>query len=324
MNNHGAGRTLSGFLALPMTANPTDLARRAVSFNLAARFLPPDHRQTVEALYHFCRIADDLADDTSLDDDVAVAALDRLASWLSRPTWGGDCPGELRRLSTLLLEGKLDSRPLQSLVHGLRSDRMQHDRNDWDDLRQYSFQVAGSVGVALAQALGATDAEAHKYAATLGVAMQLTNIIRDVGEDLDRGVVYLPRVDMARYGYDRQRLARRTVDADFVALMRDQIERARQHYATGLSGISWLPPRARLPILLAARLYAAILTEVETNRYDVFRRRAATNRRQKLSLVLTTYLGVRLVGFDCQESRPASAGTLNEITRTVDRELGRW
>jgi phytoene synthase len=299
------------------------MARRAKTFRLAAQFLPLRQRCAVETLYQFCRAVDDLADDPRLDDRIALANLDRIARWLADPvTDPATVHPTLPDIAGLITAYDLDPRSLQCLVEGARSDRLVKVRANWTELRRYCFQVAGSVGVALAHLFGAREPAAVTCAATLGVAMQLTNIIRDVGEDLDRGIIYLPQDELARFGYDRERLERRVVDDDFVALLRDQIARARQHYAAGLAGVFWLPVEARFPIALAGRLYAAILDRVEANHYEVFRRRAATSLAEKVGCAATTHLGLRLAGWSGDGAWEAGAAALQPIAEVVASELG--
>lgn len=306
-----------------MTDSPTAvMAERAKTFRLASRFLPLAKRDAVENLYLFCRVVDDLADDQQLDDRIALANLDRIEEWLHAPDSdpGGAHPA-LPGIARLISEYDLDRRLILCLVDGVRSDRHVVERTDWDDLRRYCFQVAGAVGILMAQIFGTREPAAETCAATLGVAMQLTNIIRDVGEDLERGIIYIPKTELARFGYDRRRLERRTVDADFVDLLRFQIARARQHYAAGMAGVCWLPSEVRFPISLAARLYAAILDRVERNHFDVFRRRASTSLGEKVVCAATTHTGLWLTGWLGTRAWAAGGETLGSIAGVVADEL---
>jgi phytoene synthase len=140
----------------------------------------------------------------------------------------------------------------------------------------------------MAHLLGAATAPALAAAESLGIAMQLTNILRDVGDDLSHGRMYLPEDDLRRFALSREDVcqlyhAGRGPDERFRALMRYQIDRAHAYYARGMAGIWLIPSESRLPILIAARLYRRILTVIERNHCDVFRRRAATTRLEKLA-----------------------------------------
>jgi phytoene synthase len=200
------------------------------------------------------------------------------------------------------------------LIDGVASDLTRHEMRSWPELRAYCVQVASSVGLAMCHLLGAGDDPlAREAAIELGVAMQLTNVARDVAADLAMGRVYLTSDDLQAHGYSRERLGwlalnvkrhgPTSIDQEFKSLMRAQIERARAHYAGGVRGIDRLPRDCRLPILLAARLYGAILGEIEAAEYDVFTRRAATSMATKLREAARCAVATRLSSF-AAEARP--------------------
>ena len=158
-------------------------------------------------------------------------------------------------------------------------------------LDEYCYRVAGTVGLVMAPLLGTRDATALACARDLGIAMQLTNVLRDVGEDLGRGRIYLPAAEMARYGYGRADLERGVIDARFVGLMRHAIARARRYYAWGLADVGLLPHESRVGIALAAHTYAGILSAIERAAYDVFTQRVHIGGWDKLRLVTRLRLG---------------------------------
>lgn len=272
---------------------------RARTFWFAARFLPPDRRAAVAGLYAFARAVDDLVDQPPPSHSPAHvrAVLAAWRDWLQRPSCSAAPePSLAAGLMPALVTYGVPGSYLQLLVDGVLSDVGRQQMPSWPALRAYCVQVASSVGLAMCHLLGAgQDPLAREAAVALGIAMQLTNVLRDVGEDLEAGRVYLPADDLAEYGYSRQRLLwlagrvredERTVDDAFRDLMRGQIARARDHYARGVEGVWRLPAECRLSILLAARLYAAILDEIEAADYDVFSRRAATSTWRKLAEAL--------------------------------------
>ncbi|HEY6353040.1 MAG TPA: phytoene/squalene synthase family protein, partial [Burkholderiaceae bacterium] len=223
---------------------------------------------------------------------VADDVLGQLAAWrvwLEQPTSLAPPDQTLAtRVAPALLAYRVPPAYLQMLVDGVASDVTRAEIRSWLELRAYCVLVASSIGLAMCHLLGAGDDPlAREAAVELGIAMQLTNILRDVGADLRAGRVYLPTDDLAAHGYSPRRLdwlatcvARSgapALDEEFRNLMRAQIARARAHYARGMNGVSRLPDNCRLAILLAARLYQAILDEIEAADYDVFTRRAATS-----------------------------------------------
>jgi len=276
----------------------TDVFRaKARTFWFAARFLPGDCRDAVAGLYAFARAVDDLVDvppPTLLPDEV-LGQLVAWRGWLDQPTVLAPPDAALAaRVTPALLAHGVPPRYLQMLVDGVASDLTQPEIRSWSELRAYCVLVASSVGLAMCHLLGAgDDLLAREGAVELGIAMQLTNILRDLGADLRSGRVYLPTNDLATHGYSRERLdwlagrvarsGATALDEEFRDLMRSQIARARDHYVRGIAGVTRLPADCRLAILLAARLYQAILDDIEAADYDVFTRRAATSIRFKVA-----------------------------------------
>jgi 15-cis-phytoene synthase len=279
-----------------MSAMPV-LRVRARTFWFAARFLPVHTRAAVSQLYSFARVIDDLVDQPiSMDTEQIRSTLNAWHAWLGAPVSGEHAPDPrlAAQVLPLIVERGIPAHYLQLLVEGVASDLDNQEMASWPDLREYCFRVASSVGLAMCHLLGAAcDPLARQAAVDLGIAMQLTNILRDLSEDVNAGRVYLPADELAAHGSSREHLlwlgSRVTahglsaIDHRFRELMRAQIHRARAHYASGLDGVWRLPPEARFAILVAGRLYAAILDVIEAADYDVFSRRAATSNWLKLS-----------------------------------------
>lgn len=247
--------------------------RHAKSFYLSLRFLPVAKRRAVWAVYAFCRTADDLVDRSGPAAE-RLAGLDALEAQL-RAAYGG-------RATQPVFVALADAAtrydvPLHAAVDLLRGARMDVsvDRYaTYEELRRYCYLVASTVGVLVTPILGALDESALQYAIALGEAMQLTNILRDVGEDARMGRIYLPAGEMARFGYAEADLFAGKIDERFVALMRFQIERARRLYDEAQPGIVQLHSESRYTVRLALQFYRAILAAIEANRYDVFTKRA--------------------------------------------------
>jgi phytoene synthase len=265
------------------------MARHARTFSFAARFLPAETRRSVFALYAFCRTVDDLVDERGPGWD-AVAVRHELDAW--RAWLGSDRNGPGPReplasdLDKVIERYAIPVDYLTALLDGLESDLERRELQDFPELRLYCYRVASTVGLAMAHVMGATSPAALAAAEEIGIAMQLTNILRDVGRDLASGHVYLPKSELARFDLSTEDLLRlyrngRGPDGRFRALMHYQIERAHAHYQHGTPGIWLLPPDCRLPILLATRLYRRILAVIEANDYDTLRARAVTSRWTK-------------------------------------------
>lgn len=240
------------------------------TFAFASRFLPAGRRRGVLAAYAFCRVADDIVDEAPRAGLAAAAdLLDRWETQLDMP----EHPIALAFLATRQRFG-VPRQPAQDLIAGIRSDLSPRRYATWEDLRSYCYLVAGTVGLIVAPVLGCRDDAALAAAAELGIAMQLTNILRDVGEDARAGRLYLPLDEIAAFGCDPEAVLAGRPGASFPALMAFQVARARELYARASLGLPSLPPRSRFTTLAASSLYARILNEIERQEYDVFQTRA--------------------------------------------------
>lgn len=268
------------------------LAARAHTFALATTLLPRPRREAVTVLYSFCRTIDDLVDEPrpGMTREEIAAALADWRRWLEMglPPHSLPEPASLAEdLREVVLSHDVPPRYLLGLVDGVASDLGPVRMANFAALRRYAVQVAGTVGLAMCHVLGTRDPIALAAAVELGIAMQLTNILRDVGGDLREGRIYFPLDELAAFGFTPNCLfdlaaKRQAPDERFDALMRQQIARAREYYARGMVGVWRLPWRTRSAILLAARLYRAILDEIEPCADVVLTRRVATSRVRKL------------------------------------------
>lgn len=255
------------------------------TFHFASRFFPRKHRQAVISLYAFFRTLDDLVDERPPDwqADQVRRELEAWQDWFERG-FSEAAPREPlgTTLVALMQEYALPTTLFLDFLAGLFSDMGCQEFFQFQELYQYCYRVAGTVGMTMAHVLGNTSEQALTAAKDLGIAMQLTNILRDVGRDLSAGRVYLPLAELERFALTPYTLhqfyqVQGKPDERFCALMRAQIARARHYYRAGLHGVWLLQPDCRLPILLAGRLYQGILFEIEQRSYDVLHRRAATS-----------------------------------------------
>ncbi|HUM13772.1 MAG TPA: squalene/phytoene synthase family protein [Myxococcaceae bacterium] len=272
--------------------------QHARSFSFASLLLFGARRRAAFALYAFCRRLDDLVDDgvdgsEPLSQRLAraralIASLYLDAPQLADPTRGpvraraaGDLAdgawdaAELAALRDTVRRFGVPEQPFQDLVSGMEMDVTGHRYASFADLELYCYRVAGTVGLLLCPVLGTSDGRATAAAADLGRAMQLTNILRDVREDLARGRVYLPEDELAAFGLSREDLARGVVDDRWRAFMRCQIARARAYYARAAAGVHWLTGfGTRRMVKLMGALYGGILLDIEARGHDVFSGRA--------------------------------------------------
>jgi 15-cis-phytoene synthase len=263
-------------------------AEWARSFYFASRFLPDEKRRAIFALYDYCRHADNLVDRRGdLPIERVRAELVHLGALVRR--WhAGEQPADARWLGLwdALRRYPIPLEPLLELLDGLAMDLEPVAFADFDRLERYCRLVAGGVGLMLGPVLGAQREGFRVSAVRLGVAMQLTNVLRDVGEDLDAGRVYLPATELERFGLRREDLERRRVTPAFRALMQFQIARARRYFEAGGRVVRLFPPDgSRLTVRLLQQTYAGILDAIERLDYDVFRARAYVSTPRKLVIL---------------------------------------
>ncbi len=260
-------------------------ATHGKTFHFAARFFPSAYREAVVALYAFFRTLDDLVDERS-ENWRADEVQQELAAW--REWLDGDHSAPAPReplgatLAALLQTYHIPIDLFHDFLDGLSADLEPQTIQNFRELHQYCYRVAGTVGLAMAYIFGMTSPQARMAAMQLGIAMQLTNILRDIGGDLKAGRTYLPINELERYGSSRAHLlqlynAQQGPDDRFRRLMRYQIQRTRYYYRESLHGVWLLPVGCRLPVLLAGRLYQGILAEIEREHYNVLHKRAATS-----------------------------------------------
>ena len=262
--------------------------RHAKSFYFASHFLPPAKRYNAYAVYAFCRLLDDAVDE-AIDEKSQLEHLIEFDELLDG-AYEGNSPDEpierdkaLRAFAITVKQCGIPKRLFQDLAEGCRMDLTVSRYADWPALEKYCYHVAGVVGVIMCHVFDLKNEAAHGQAIAMGNAMQLTNILRDVKEDLVRGRIYLPQDDMARFGVTEGALAGGQVDDAFVSLMKFEIDRARTFYAHGSAGLQMIPnDGSRLTAATMATVYAGILDAIERQGYDVFARRARIGTPGKL------------------------------------------
>jgi phytoene synthase len=248
------------------------------SFYMASGLLPYEKRQAVRALYAFCRVSDDTVD-TPGGDPAA-----RLEDWRRRVATNAPPAEDLVAVAwtDTRLGYRVPLRYAEQLLDGVAADLSKTRYATFEELAAYSYGVASTVGLMSMHIIGFSGQEAIPYAIKLGVALQLTNILRDVAEDFARGRVYLPQDELAAYGLSDDFIAEGRVTDGWRDFMRFQIERNRRLYREARPGIACLDPSGRFAITAAADLYAAILNDIERHDYDVFSRRAHVGKWGKL------------------------------------------
>lgn len=255
------------------------------SFNLASSLLPSSKRRAVRVLYAFCRVTDDLVDKpTAAASSQELSARD-LHEWRARALapQPPDADVLLHTWHSVRAQYRIPTTYVRQLIDGIALDLTQTRYETFDELATYCYGVASTVGLMAMHIIGYRDRAAIPYAVKLGVALQLTNILRDIGEDFRQGRIYLPQEDLKRFNYTADDLAHGVIDERFKHLMDFEIARARNLYAQAWDGIQMLSPDGRLAIAAAADLYRAILDKIVANGYDVFQTRARLGAKDKIA-----------------------------------------
>jgi phytoene synthase len=263
------------------------------TFYVASGLLPHTQRRAIRALYAFCRVSDDL-----IDRDSAEKAA-QFHEWRQRTLHGQpqDDDPVILAWSAMCARYHIPRQYAEQLLDGVASDLTQPRYATFADLVHYCYAVASTVGLMSMHIIGYSGKEAIPHAVKLGVALQLTNILRDVSEDWAKGRVYLPQDELHAFGLTEADIGYGLVDDRWRAFMRFQIDRARRLYAEALPGVALLGQSGRFAIGAAAELYRAILDDIEAHDYNVFTRRAHVSDRRKITSLPGIWRRARFNGY---------------------------
>ncbi len=265
----------------------------AKTFYLASMFLPKKQQNPIFAIYALLRTVDDIVDLAEVKLANGLITGDEINNMLEawkvklKACYAGHSDNDPIMMAwqdTL----KSYSIPIElplDLMDGVAMDIEFKPFETFDELYVYCYKVAAVVGLMTSEIFGYSDKQALEHAIELGIAMQLTNILRDVGEDVDRGRIYLPLEDLRRFNYSSEELMQKTLNKNFINLMKFQIERARSYYRSSEKGIPMLEKQSRFGVAISSINYGNILTAIEKNNYDVFSKRAYRSFYQKISTI---------------------------------------
>jgi len=272
------------------------MGSRDTSFYYSFLVLPPRKRHAIVAVWDFCRAVDDAVDEIpeeewkgGLSDEARARAAESLSVWreeLDRVYGGVPLTPQGRSLQPWVAEFNLPKREFKALIDGVEMDLSFAKYPDFEALSSYCHKVASSVGLICVEIFGYSDAGARDYAVNLGIALQLTNIIRDVAGDLKRGRIYLPMDDLAWFHVSEHDLRAGVVTPNVRSLMRYQCRRARYYYRLASERLPRIDRRSLVAAEIMGEIYFAILRKIERARYDVFstRHRIARPRRAIIAL----------------------------------------
>ncbi len=259
------------------------------SFYYSFLFLPPERRRAITALYAFCREVDDVVDETH---EMQVAAA-KLAWW--RMEVANMAKGEAHHpvtqaLSPFQAQYAISASRLNEIIDGMEMDLTQTRYLDWPALERYCYHVASVVGLLAASIFGYRDPRTLEYARNLGIAFQLTNIIRDVGEDARKNRIYLPMDDMKRFNVPASDILNAKETSSFQELIRFEANRAKEHYAKAFAALPAEDRRAQRPGLIMAAIYRTLLDEIEQDGFRVLTQKTSLTPLRKFWIAWKTWI----------------------------------
>lgn len=265
-------------------------AQSGSSFYYSFLFLPPERRRAITALYAFCREVDDIVDEVH-EADVARAKLAWWRTEVANLFSGQPQHPVTKALAPFAQAYGLDAVRMNEIIDGMEMDLTHRRYADFDSLRLYCHRAAGVVGQLSASIFGFREASTLEYAENLGIAFQLTNIIRDVGEDARRGRIYLPIDELASHGLSPEDILQRRGSDAFRQLMAFQAQRAESYYDLAFSKLAAVDKRDQRAGLIMAAIYRTLLDEIRRDNFDVLDKRIALTPLRKLWIAWKTWVG---------------------------------
>jgi phytoene synthase len=279
----------------------------AKTFYLGTLLLPQEKRKAIWAIYVWCRRTDEIMDSVEASTKSQNELSDNLDEWEenTKNVFKGNIKSELDSVLLDTIEKYPQSiQPYLDMIDGQRMDLNKFRYKDFDELKLYCYRVAGTVGLMTQNVMGIDSAytsapwsampDPSEAAIALGIANQLTNILRDVGEDRQRGRIYLPQVDIEKFNYSEEELLQGKINNQWKSLMNFQLTRAREWFQKSEDGIKWLSSDARWPVWTSLRLYRGILDSIERLDYDVFNNRAFVKNSVKALEIPISFLISRI------------------------------
>jgi len=279
----------------------------AKTFYLGTLLLPQQKRKAIWAIYVWCRRTDEIMDSVEASTKSEDELSDSLDEWEenTKNVFKGNIKSELDSVLLDTIEKYPQSiQPYLDMIDGQRRDLNKFRYKDFDELKLYCYRVAGTVGLMTQNVMGIDSAytsapwsampDPSEAAIALGIANQLTNILRDVGEDRHRGRIYLPQADIEKFNYSEEELLKGKINKQWKALMNFELTRAREWFQKSEDGIKWLSSDARWPVWTSLRLYRGILDSIERLDYDVFNNRAFVKNSVKALEIPISFLISRI------------------------------
>ncbi len=274
-----------------------DVMRKSkTNFFYSSLFLPKHKQEGLRTIYAFCRRTDDIVDDEGRDADTKRLELKNWENKLRSALTGEGGDDFFRDFKKQIDRFNIPVQPFFELIKGMETDIEKKEYESFEELYKYCYYAASTVGMMSISIFGYRHDSAKKYAENLGVALQLTNIIRDVDRDFDSGRLYIPLEDMMRFGYSKDDLSNKVYNDNFKNMMEYQYERAKKYYKHADEYLHKDDRRNMVPATIMQRIYLAMLEKIRDEGFNVFGRKIGIAKRKKILIALNVYFKNKLFG----------------------------
>lgn len=265
------------------------------SFYYAFSLLPPPKREAMNTVYAFCRKTDDIVDEGTECDDIKYERLRKWRIEFEKALHGHSEYPLLNKLTSIIRQFNIPIDPFFDLIVGMEMDLQRKRYLSFDDLVQYCYRVASTVGLMCIEIFGYKNNSAKDYAINLGVAMQLTNILRDVGKDVDNGRIYIPQHDLEKFNYTENDLMQKKYNRNFISLMSFESERAKYFFDKANQSLNFEDKPSLFPARAMQHIYFKLLKKIQAANYDVLNQQIKVNTLEKAAISLGVWAKYSLV-----------------------------
>jgi phytoene synthase len=268
------------------------------NFLYSFSFLPPEERMAINSIYAFCSYIDDIVDSTpTTSKEILDKKLARLSWWekeIDRVYLFKEQNPLIKRFSNVVERFVIPKQYFLVLIDGCRRDLVQNRYNTFNELKEYCYCVASTVGLMSIEIFGYKYEETKNYAINLGYALQLTNILRDVKVDKDRGFIYLPKEDMEKFHYSEEDLMNEVYNDNFINLMKFEVQRVREYYYKARTSLRSDEKYRLFPAEIMDAIYYRLLEKIELNDYNVFEKKIKVSNLHKIMIALKHWLSIKI------------------------------
>ncbi len=265
------------------------------SFYYAFNLLPEKQRDAMNTVYAFCRKTDDIVDDISVPDDIKYEKLRRWRIEFEKAFAGRSEYPLLNKLGKTISNFNIPLDPFFELIKGMEMDLQKNRYKSFDDLLLYCYRVASTVGLMCIEIFGYKNPSTKDFAVNLGIALQLTNILRDLGKDADQGRIYLPQEDLEQFNYDETRLYNKISDENFKQLMKYEVERAKSYFEKATQSLDLDDKKTMFAARAMQHIYYRMLERIIQTDYDVLNNEIKVKKIEKVGIALGVWAKYQLV-----------------------------